>query len=141
MLTADLYQIRVCVYIDQGTSSTINDNNYPCVRGISRFSTHTIVTRSSFTLSIIIPHSQPPSSALSKTGPAPALRTGVCEKNTPTEKRFCGKTSFRSTQLQGVQSSFCCKIARQRLAQKDCFFTDTSMMLEQRKQTRTCTFS
>ena len=48
--------------------------------------------------------------------------TGVCEKNTPPEKNTYSNIGFRSTTNQGLDSSFCCCVARQRLAEKALFF-------------------
>ena len=49
------------------------------------------------------------------------------KKHSPLEKNALWKMGSRST--SGVESSFCCGIAGQRLAQKECFFTDTGIML------------
>ena len=50
-----------------------------------------------------------------------------CETNTPTEKKTCGKPSFQSTPDHEAGSESCCWIAEQRLAQRQCFFTDTGI--------------
>jgi hypothetical protein len=50
-----------------------------------------------------------------------------CETNTPPEKKTCAKPSFQSTPDHEAGSESCCWIAEQRLAQRQCFVTDTGI--------------
>ena len=52
--------------------------------------------------------------------------TSVCEKHTPPEKRALGILAWQIPK-QGLKRGFCCWVAWQWLAQKECVFTDTGV--------------
>ena len=59
--------------------------------------------------------------------PLTLYHTGVCEKTLLRKRRPLGKSACKSPH-QELERSFCCCFAGQRLAPKECFFTDTGMM-------------
>ena len=56
---------------------------------------------------------------------ASQMNTSVCERNTPPEKNTHWNISFQITNNRRLESSFCCWIAGQGLAQKECFCPQT----------------